>query len=115
MRIHRPIVLGEEAKLGALGSDVRVAAAELHHFRKAEIEIAAWVKRENELRIGVVSLDDIVLLERQLAANLDEVVAVPMQIGEAQIIAEGEALLLNSLKARIGADRDDAIVDKTEA
>ena len=55
-----------------------------------------------------------IFLERQLAAELDQVVAVELDVRQAEVIAEGQALLLDLLEIGSAADLDERI-DEAEA
>src|SRR6185369_4690640 len=94
-----------------------ISAPEPHDGGKAEIEILARVRIGDkfELRIGErPAAADMIFLERQLAADLDQVVAHPVEVGEAEIVAEGEPLLLDLLEVCSPADRDNPLVYTTE-
>jgi hypothetical protein len=57
------------------------------------------------LRIGVGSASaDVILLERQLTPDLDQVMTVPLDVRQAEIVAEREPLLPDVLEVGATAD-----------
>ena len=111
MLAHFPIVLREQADLRGLGGEVGIAATKADDARQADVEVLRRVVEEFELRIERVRSPDRIFLERHLRADLDQMIAVPVDVGETQIIAEGDAALLHRLEIGSPAELDERIVE----
>jgi hypothetical protein len=74
MVVDGPVVLNEQAELGRVGLEFRIAAAEANQLRDVEVQWrrVGGPKFELELRIVVgTAAADTEILERQLSAQLN--------------------------------------------
>src|SRR5439155_26899648 len=84
--------------------------SELRLVRLIEREPIGRIDFEVVLRIAVEALINPVMHPVDVPADLDAVVAHPLQAGERVIVARLEAALIEVLPRAVAADADDALV-----